>query len=448
MNFKPIRKLSVNRKLTNGQTVFAGTLAQNHTAVYFQYDQIYLDRYGNLSPFLLKGDTSLQVAPKLPHFGLHGVYADSLPDDWGLSLQDRFFRQCGILPTQVTAMDRLAFVGEHAIGALSFLPQSQYQPNQLDTYNLATLGLSAQSLFDSQFSRNLASENDLVDILGMLVNVGTSGGARPKAQIYLRPEDLEHSIPKMRSTQNRVYRVIPQKDDEAWIIKFTSQNLPLGHEEGLCEGVYLQLADIAKCRPQTWSLIEAPEKSGALAWLAVKRFDCTNQNNGRFHLHSACGLLDADYRSPSLDYEDLIKLSRQLCQSVEAGKLQFRRAMFNLFASNQDDHSKNWSFLQDDNGNWHVAPFFDVTFSPHPFNQHATAFCGYGNTPSLKSIQQLAAVAGIESWNDARMIITEVVEVLSDFAKVAKSLDVKANTIRLIQNILDIRRRENIALLK
>lgn len=51
MGFKPITKLSVNRKLTNGQTVFVGTLAQNHTAVYFQYDQGYLDSHGNLSPF-------------------------------------------------------------------------------------------------------------------------------------------------------------------------------------------------------------------------------------------------------------------------------------------------------------------------------------------------------------------------------------------------------------
>lgn len=396
----------------------------------------------------MKNDTSLQVAPKTLHSGLHGVYADSLPDDWGLLLQDRVFRQQGILPTQVTAMDRLAFVGEHAIGALSFLPESQYQPNQQDSYNLATLGLSAQSLFDSQFSQNHASENDMSDILEMLVNVGSSGGARPKAQIYLRPEDLELSIPKIRSTQNRSYRIIPQKNDEAWIIKFTSRNLPLGHEEGLCEAAYLQLADLAKCQTQTWSLIEAPEKSGALAWLAVKRFDYNNQHNGRLHLHSACGLLDADFRSPSLDYEDLIKLSRQLCKSVEAGQLQFRRAIFNLFASNQDDHSKNWGFVQHDNGDWDVAPFFDVTFSPHPFNQHATAFCGYGNTPPLKSIQRLAAAAGIESWNDARMIIKEVVEALSDFAKVAKSLDVKANTIRLIENVLDARKRENVALFK
>lgn len=62
---------------------------------------------------------------------------------------------------------------------------------------------------------------------------------------------------------------------------------------------------------------------------------------GRLHMHSACGLLDADFR----DYIDLIKASRHLCKSPAAGQLQFRRAIFNLLASNQDDHSKNWAFF-------------------------------------------------------------------------------------------------------
>lgn len=62
-------------------------------------------------------------------------------------------------------------------------------------------------------------------------------------------------------------------------------------------------------------------------------------------MHSACGLLNADYRAPSLDYLNLIKASRQLCRSPAAGQLQFRRAVFNLLACNQDDHSKNWAFF-------------------------------------------------------------------------------------------------------
>lgn len=62
-----------------------------------------------------------------------------------------------------------------------------------------------------------------------------------------------------------------------WLIKFTSKNLALGDEEGLCEAVYLQMAEQAKCQPPIWQLIKAPNTSGASAWLALKRFDYVTQ---------------------------------------------------------------------------------------------------------------------------------------------------------------------------
>ena len=159
----------------------------------------------------------------------------------------------------------------------------------------------------------------------------------------------------MQAGDTKHGRTFAQPGDEAWLVKFTSKNLALGHEEGLCEAVYLQMASHAKCQPPMWQLIEAPKNSGAKAWLALKRFDYlpnkqevpanqavpNRQDAGRLHMHSACGLLDVDFRSPGLDYVDLIKASRQLCKSPAAGQLQFRRAIFNLLAANQDDHGKN-----------------------------------------------------------------------------------------------------------
>ncbi|MTT54201.1 type II toxin-antitoxin system HipA family toxin, partial [Alcanivorax sp. VBW004] len=227
--------------------------------------------------------------------------------------------------------------------------------------------------------------------------------------------------------------------DEAWLVKFTSRNLPLGHEEGLCEAVYLHLAGKLGLEPPEWRLFEAPEQSGARAWLGVKRFDWIShpQKAGRLHMHSACGLLDADFRTPSLDYEDLIKASRHLCRSPAVGKLQFRRAMFNLFACNQDDHSKNWAFLQDDAGEWTPAPFYDVTFSPHPYQEHATAYAGFGKNPPLKAIQGLAARAGYAKWELARKDIDGIVDALADFAAVARDFGVDRGTAELIGRQLD-----------
>ena len=192
-------------------------------------------------------------------------------------------------------------------------------------------------------------------------------------------------------------------------------------------------------------MLAAPEKSGAIAWLAVKRFDyvVTQFGAGRLHMHSACGLLDADFRTPSLDYLDLVKASRQLCKSPSVGQLQFRRAVFNLLAANQDDHSKNWAFLQSDLGDWNVAPFFDVTFSPHPFNEHATAFDGHGKQPPLKTMQKLAASAGFSSWKEAQQCIFEVVESISQLSLLASQVGIRKTTVRSIEKILEQRRKDN-----
>jgi len=422
--FKPIQKLEVRRTFSDGSDTLVGVLAQNKQGVFFQYDADYLSDFHSLSPFNLQHSNELQLAPSQPHSGLHGAFADSLPDGWGLLLQDRVFRQHGILPAQVTAMDRLAFVGQSAMGALSFTPLSDYAPQHHGDIELATLGLEAQALFDGQTEKVLAS----------LVAAGSSGGARPKAQLYFPENDASHC------------RTYPAEGDDAWLVKFTSKNLALGHEEGLCEAAYLTMAARAGLAPPEWQLLDAPTQSGASHWLALKRFDRVKNNkggDGKLHMHSACGLLDADFRSPSLDYEDLIKASRVLCQSPAVGQLQFRRAMFNLFACNQDDHSKNWAFLQDDGGSWSPAPFYDVTFNPHPFGEHSTSFAGYGKSPPLKTIKALAKTASFAQWQQAQESIEEVVSVIAEFGGIAKALGVKADTIRLIEKQLTEVRRDN-----
>lgn len=163
---------------------------------------------------------------------------------------------------------------------------------------------------------------------------------------------------------------------------------------------------------------------------------------------SACGLLDTDYRSPSLDYIDLIKASRQLCKSPAVGRLQFRRAVFNLFASNQDDHSKNWSFLQNDEGQWQPSPFYDVTFSPHPLNEHTTAYGGFGKAPPLAAMQKLAISAGFAKWQDAQDCIYEVVEAINEFKQFATAYNINRGNLAAITKTLELRRQENLTLLR
>jgi serine/threonine-protein kinase HipA len=424
----PVNRLEVWRRYTNGQSLLVGHLAQNRQGIYFQYDNHYLKEGQDLSPFFLKFDSSLQQANPQFHQGIFGIFADSIPDGWGLLLMDRIFRQTGLVATQITPMDRLTFVGDRGMGALSYKPAIELQKENQTLHKISELGLEAQAIFDGQTS----------EVLSALVNAGSSCGARPKAQLYLYP-DKENVC----ST-----RYLP--GTQAYLVKFTSRNLSLGHEEGLCEAVYLSLAAKAGIDVAEWTLLDAPKKSGAKQWLVTKRFDThiKNEQEGRLHLHSASGLLNADFRLPSLDYLDLIKASSSLCKSPVAGQIIFRRAVFNLFALNQDDHSKNWSFLQKDNGDWQISPAYDITFSPSAYGEHMTAFAGFGKQPSKKTFQLLAAHANYADWQHAQKIIQQVLDALTEFCSTAKTIGLSSDTIKLISRQLNQVYEDNKGLLE
>ena len=427
-DFTPIRRLHVSRCLSTGVTAPVGELAQSRQGVSFRYHPDYLRDQPSLSPFLLPFDGSSHRAPAAPHEGLHGVFDDSLPDGWGRLLMDRLFRQQGIAPSQLTAMDRLSFVGERGVGALRYTPASPLAPALAEAAEVWEFGTHAEKLFDGEGDQ----------LLALLAAAGSSGGARPKALVYFPVE----GAPGSRA------RISPAPGLAPWLVKFTSTSLPLGHEEGLCEAAYLTMAADAGIETPEWRLLPVPTdaRTQATAWLAQGRFDCTPPA-GRLHMHSLCGLLDADFRAPSMDYEDLIRASQALCENRAVGQAQFIRAAFNLFAVNQDDHTRNWSFLQDDAGHWRPSPCYDITFSPTPHDQHATAFLGHGSAPPLKAMQQLAAQASFASWPDARQAIERVVDAIHNWPEVATQLGIRPDTRALIGNRLERTRNANRALL-
>ena len=137
--------LSVTRVLGSGDIVSVGRLAQNSQGVFFQYDADYVSRFSNLSPFRLKADTRLQKGPREPHRGLHGVFADSLPDGWGLLLQDRWFRRQGVSLDHVTQMDRLALVGMNGLGALQYTEPLNSDRTE-GVVQVGDLGIAAQEI--------------------------------------------------------------------------------------------------------------------------------------------------------------------------------------------------------------------------------------------------------------------------------------------------------------
>jgi serine/threonine-protein kinase HipA len=151
-------------------------------------------------------------------------------------------------------------------------------------------------------------------------------------------------------------------------------------------------------------------------YFGVKRFD--RQKSSFVHMHTIAGLLHADHRIPSLDYEILLKATRYLTKDISECEKQFRQMAFNVFAHNRDDHSKNFSFLMDKDGKWTVSPAYDLTFSSGPVGQHSTTILGEGKAPSLSHMLKLAEIVSIKP-KTALAIIDEVRAAVSKWDKFA-----------------------------
>ncbi|SJN58047.1 putative DNA-binding transcriptional regulator [Vibrio ruber DSM 16370] len=401
--------LYVKRTLSDGKKITVGTLAENKNGTYFQYDTTYLQQHPtSLAPFNLKADLTLQKAPKHPHYGLHGVFADSLPDGWGLYLMDRVFRKHGYNPQLITALERLAYIGDQCLGALSYEPEIQLTDPDTADVNLMQLGKEAIKEFEG-------TESHLIE---HLMNAGGSGGARPKMNVT-------------QCSDGR-YSTHPDAIGKKLIVKLTSEKFALKHAESLVEFTYMTMAKNLGIEVPEFALIDAGDGQ---FWLQQTRFDCTDK--GRYHMISASGLLDASFREPSLDYVDLIKATRLLCNPDEARKM-LKRALFNFLTVNQDDHAKNFAFLADDNDQWRLSPFYDVVYSPSPYQEHMTAFHGNGRNPA-KALEQMAGQAGYSSVKPLLEMMEEIYSETRNFRTRARHLGLPEHLIKEIGQQIDAR---------
>jgi serine/threonine-protein kinase HipA len=65
-------------------------------------------------------------------------------------------------------------------------------------------------------------------------------------------------------------------------------------------------------------------------------------------------------------YEQALETIRRLDLPMSDLEQQFRRAVFNVLARNQDDHVKNIAFLMDRRGLWRLSPAYDLSYAHNP----------------------------------------------------------------------------------
>ena len=151
-----------------------------------------------------------------------------------------------------------------------------------------------------------------------------------------------------------------------------------------------------------------PSKEGA-GYFGIKRFD--RRDGLKIHTHTACGLLHASHRFPSLDYENLIRLTASLTQDKRDVERMVRLMIFNVKAGNQDDHSKNFSFCMDAEHRWHLSPAYDLTPCTGINGEHCSTVNGKGRGITDADLIKAAAVGGIGS-KKVKEMIDQVVEAL------------------------------------
>lgn len=351
--------MKTNKVLTvlfHGRTV--GTLAVNGQGkVAFSYDDDWLERGFSISPFSLPLEKRVFVPDKMTFQGLFGVFADSLPDAWGQLLVNRTLKKHGIHAADCNVLDGLAVVGHTGMGALCYEPEQR----------IGTLETSSDwDMMAQECAKILKTEySDKLDLLYRMG--GTSGGARPKVMTNYKGQE--------------------------WIIKFPAHTDM--YNVGKMEYDYSVCAKRCQIAMTETRLFPSELCDG---YFGTVRFDRGKEDGERIHMVSAAALLEADFEQPCMDYHDLMKLTKIMTENNKADmENMFRRACFNVFAHNRDDHAKNFTFLYDpETDRWHLSPAYDMTYSSTYYGEHTTSVDGNGKNPGEKELLAVGIKAGIE----------------------------------------------------
>lgn len=147
-----MRKLQVRLDWGDEQVV-VGTLAERDRRIYFEYDPDFIDAPLPISPFKLPVNPGLFEHTEREFSQVFGVFNDSLPDGWGLLLMDRVFRKRGLDPARISILDRLAYIGERGMGALTYHPPTDDTEDSRPVVDLQEVAHQAERILEGQYGR-------------------------------------------------------------------------------------------------------------------------------------------------------------------------------------------------------------------------------------------------------------------------------------------------------
>ena len=383
---------------TGEGTLLVGRLSMRDRRIFFQYEPEFLTTAWDLSPIHLPKRIGLFEEKGRIFDGLPGLFYDSLPDGWGLLLMDRFFAQHGIAPASVTPLEKLAYIGQRGIGALTYHPARDMDGDGVFPVHLGELQTASEAAL-SGTSREVLPQ--------LVLTGGSPGGARPKVLVGLADDG---------AVLSGIADLPPGYTH--YMVKFSSAHDP--RDMGPIERAYAIMAEEAGIRVPPTRLLEMPDGRSAFA---VRRFD--RIGNRRVHVQTLAALIHADHRIPNTDYETYLRVCWLLTRDHRALLAGFRRMVFNVLAHNRDDHTKNFSFLQNEPGRWQLSPAYDLVFSHGMAGEHTMTVAGEGKRPGRAHFLGMARKLGIDVPK-AGAIIDEVRDAVSRWSHHAREAGVSS----------------------
>ncbi|MDH7447796.1 type II toxin-antitoxin system HipA family toxin [Aquimarina sp. 2201CG14-23] len=405
---------------------------------YFQYDSKFIEKGWDLSPIKMpiaqgsriysfpeirKGRNETEDTFK----GLPGLLSDSLPDKYGNKLINTWISQQGRPENSMNPVEKLCFIGTRGMGAIEF------EPAQIKT-GIKTFSLELNSLVEvarkilnerEEFLANLNKneEKAMMEIL----KIGTSaGGARPKAVIGYNPKTKE-----IRSGQGNV-----PKGFEHWLLKLdgvSGEQFGESSGWGRVEYAYYLMAiesgiEISEC--------QLLEENGR-AHFMTKRFD--RQENIKHHIQSLCGLQHYDFNDMyGYSYEQVFQTMRLLQLTYPEAEQMFRRMVFNVLATNYDDHTKNFSFILKKDEKWRLAPAYDLCFSFDPNNHWVNKQTLSVNGKRLDiNKDDLMTIAKDNNIKKGAKIIDEINSIIKSWNNYAERAELRNDLKERIHNSLN-----------
>jgi len=366
-----------------------GVLEQRKEGIFFDFYESFRARPLPISPYKLDPEVKMNYNyfDSMYADGMPGICNDSMPDGYGEMLMLKHFKQKQITG-MITPLQKLAFVGNDAIGALEYTPSENY--HELFDIDIATLPKTLKSKYEGSVS----------DVLSNLIKLPSPGGARPKTSVLYNEKA---NIMKGGHTSNAT------NDLEPWIIKFDEEN----SQVTILEKLYQDIAKKSGILTPVTKLLYVGDE----VHFAIKRFD--RRGKDKLHQATVSGLQHLSHILPNnFSYENLLVMTQQLTKDMTQVQDMYKRMVLNVVGANHDDHLKNTSFTMNLNGEWSLSPIYDVVYNTGPatFGEHFLSINKKNRDITKEDLLKAGEVVNL-SQREMNDYISEVVDSFSDSLK-------------------------------